>query len=335
MQKFIVLAIAALAVCSTLNVEDDYARFQSFIKKYGKQYDSVEEYMARFSIFKRRVNKLKAHKTWTETITQFSDLTIQEFRKQYANLDVRAFTGAKFNPVKPVKGAANDDYFNYVDQGYLGPVKNQGSCGSCYAFSAIGNLEGLYFGKTHQNVELSEQMIVDCDTYDAGCNGGLMELTWTWIQENGGINTQADYPYEGRERNCRSNPSGYVQDLHVTGWNKLGDKQETWDPQNQGEIKDWLVSNGGPVSIALNADALMSYGSGIIDADEYECDPEGINHGVILVGYGTENGVDYWIVRNSWGASWGEKGYFRIKRDDSSSQAVCGMNVYITSATIE
>lgn len=331
MQKgFLILALITLAVSSALNEDSAYKKFQNFIKKYNKQYSSIEEFMARFSVFKRSLNRIKAHKTWKQGITKFSDMTVQEFRKQYLNLNVNALAGVKYTAASVTKGVIAPESFNWLDKDVLGEVKNQGSCGSCYAFSTMGNLEGLYAIKTGNKIVLGEQLIVDCDTDDAGCNGGLMELTFDWIKGNGGVELEEDYPYTGREGRCRSDPSKYVADLKVTGYKKLGDPSKTWSPVDEGEIRDFLYETG-PLAIALNADALMYYDSGIIDVDEYECDPEGMNHAVVLVGYGNEDGLDYWIVRNSWGKNWGEQGYFRIAR----GKGTCGINQYITTAILE
>ena len=137
-----------------------------------------------------------------------------------------------------------------------------------------------------------------------------------------------DYPYKGYKSTCNSNPSKYVN-MKVTGYTKWGSSSSTWSPVDEGEIKEFLYETG-PLAIALNADPLQTYTGGILDKSSSQCPTSGINHAVTMVGYGNENGKDYWIVKNSWGINWGENGYFRIKRGSGT----CGVNCYITTAKV-
>jgi cysteine peptidase B len=263
-------------------------------------------------------------------ITKFSDLTHQEFAKTYLNLNYDALAVANFKPhIVKVTNAAPAAW-DWRDKGYVSPVKDQGSCGSCWAFSTVANLEGLYYKKKGTMVTMSEQMLVDCDTYDSACNGGLMEYAFTWLQENGGIMTDTDYPYKGYKSSCRSDASKYV-DMTITGYTKLGSSSSTWDPVDEDEIKEFLYETG-PLAVALNANPLQTYSSGILDKTSSQCPTSGMNHAVTMVGYGHDDASnkDYWIVKNSWGASWGESGYFRIRRGNGT----CGINCYITTAKV-
>ena len=228
--------------------------------------------------------------------------------------------------LKPYKvKARNDspDSWDWRDKGAVGPVQDQGACGSCWAFSAVANLEGLYAQNKGTVIDLSEQMLIDCDYYDSGCGGGLMENAFIYLAEVGGIMAELDYPYEGYQGDCKIDTSKFV-DMKITGYNALCE----FEPCDEGDMKDWLYETG-PLSVALNADPLMWYDSGIIDDDS--CDPSALDHGVTLVGYGTDGGVDYWLVKNSWGSGWGESGYFRIVR----GKGMCGINTYIVTATVE
>ena len=175
----------------------------------------------------------------------------------------------------------------------------------------------------------SEQMIIDCDTSDSGCNGGLMQYTFTWLKSNG-IMLEEDYPYTGVKGKCKSDKSKYI-DMKVTGYKKLGSSSSTWSCVDEDEIKEFLYETG-PLSIALNAELLQNYSSGIIDVPSSQCPSSGINHAVLLVGYGYDStvGLNYWLVKNSWGKDWGESGYFRIRRGSGA----CGINCYITTATV-
>ena len=328
MNKFLIALLIALVSC---NVEMDtmlHNQFQKFIKKYNKKYSSVNEYLARFEVFKMNVmNLYKESQKYKTGITKFSDLTQQEFAKIYLNLNYDAMAVANFNPAHPSFSNAAPDSFDWRDKGLVTPVRDQGMCGSCWAFSTVANLEGLYYKLKGVAVDLSEQILVDCDTYDSACNGGLMEYAFQWIKENG-METEEDYPYTGYKGSCKADPSKYI-DMKVTGWKKLGSSTSTWSPVDEEEIKEFLYENG-PLAIALNANPLQTYSGGILDKTSSQCPVSGINHAVTLVGYGAESGVDYWIVKNSWGANWGENGYFRIRR----GTGCCGVNCYITTALV-
>ena len=331
MNKFLIVFVFAL-VASNVDVDTImFQQFQKFIKKYHKRYASINEYLARFEVFKRNVMAaLTENASYQTGITKFSDLTQQEFAKTYLNLNYDAMAVANFNPyVVQVKNAAPDAW-DWREKGYVSPVKDQGSCGSCWAFSTVGNLEGLYYKEKQTMVTLSEQMLVDCDTYDSGCNGGLMENTFTWLKENGGIMTDTDYPYKGRKGTCQSDETKYV-DMQITGYTKLGSGSSTWDPVDEDEIKEFLYETG-PLAVALNANPLQTYSSGILDKTSSQCPTSGMNHAVTMVGYGHDDSQDkdYWIVKNSWGKNWGEDGYFRIRR----GTGCCGINCYITTATV-
>ena len=162
--------------------------------------------------------------------------------------------------------------------------------------------------------------MVDCDTVDGGCNGGLMENAFQWLADNGGIMAQDDYPYTAQGGDCQFD-SGAAK-VQLSGFNKL-------DTQDEEEIATYL-SETGPLSVAINAEPLQYYEGGVYNPDESECDPAGLDHGVAIVGYGNEDGQDFWIVRNSWGASWGEEGYFRIAKGTGA----CGINTDVSSAIL-
>ena len=323
MNKFLLVLVLALVACDSDLDTIMFQKFQQFMTKYNKKYGSIREYLGRYTVFKRNVMNIlkKRNLSYKTGITRFADLTRQEFAKIYLNLNYGAMNVVNLKPYK--MNAKNDspDSWDWRDKNVVTDVKDQASCGSCWAFSAVGNLEGLYAQKTGNLVALSEQLLVDCDYYDSGCNGGLMEYAFTYLEELGGIETEDDYPYTGYQGDCKADPSKFV-DLTVTGYNALCDFTEC----DEGEMKDFLYGTG-PLSVALNADPLMWYESGIIDED---CDPTALDHGVLLVGYGTEDGVDYWLVKNSWGKGWGESGYFRMVR----GKGMCGINTYVITATV-
>ena len=309
-----------------------FHQFQKFTKKYNKKYESVNEYLARFEVFKRNMIEsfTNENKSYQTGITKFSDLTKQEFTKIYLNLNYDAMAMANFDPYfVEIKNGAPSSH-DWRTRNIVPPVEDQGSCGSCWAFAALGNLECLYAMNKGTIKTFSKQMLVDCDTSDSGCNGGLMEYTYTWIKKNGGIMFDTDYPYKGIKSTCKSDKSKYA-DMTVTGYIKLGSAYSTYSCVDEDEMKELLYEKG-PLAAALNANPLQTYSSGILDVTAARCPVDGINHAVLIVGYGTDpsSGLDYWTVKNSWGKSWGESGYFRIRR----GKGTCGINCYVITGTV-
>ena len=330
MNKFVLLFLVALVACEEVDLEAAvFKHFQRFIKKYNKQYSSMNEYLARFNAFRQNVYKLAENGPQSHQvgITKFADMTQQEFARTYLNLNFNAFALINLKPVKVKVTNAAPDAFDWRDKGVVSAVKDQGSCGSCWAFSTIANLEGLYALNKGVVKTFSEQLLVDCDTEDSGCNGGLMELAFDWLKDNGGFMLESDYPYANKKQTCKQDSSKFV-DMKVTGYVKLGDGTDTFSPVDEGEMKEFWYQTG-PLAVALNATPLQLYTGGIVDYASWLCGTSGINHAVTLVGYGKES-KDYWIVKNSWGKSWGESGYFRIAR----GKETCGINYYVTTATV-
>ena len=334
MNKFILVLVLALVACESDLDALIFQQFNKFIKKYQKKYESINEFLARYEVFRKNVMKIfkeeNSQLEYNIGITKFSDLTQQEFAKTYLTLNYDAMAVANFDPyIVKVSNAAPSAY-DWRNYGRVSAVKDQGSCGSCWAFATVANLEGLYAAKKGTIKTFSEQMLVDCDTTDSGCNGGLMEYAFTWLKQNGGIMYESDYTYKGTKGTCKSSSSKYA-DFKVTGYKKLGSSYSTWSCVDEDEVKEFLYTTG-PLAIALNADPLQTYTSGILDLTSTKCSSSGINHAVTLVGYGTDSSSskNYWIVKNSWGKSWGESGYFRIRRGNGT----CGVNCYITTALV-
>jgi len=315
-----------------------FAQFQHFTTTFSKTYTTIEETKERFEIFKEnynnmqkhnQLNALKKYETSEMGITQFSDLTPEEFRRTYLNLNIstlnriKAMHSEKKITIKNTKGAAPDSY-DWREQGAVSAVKNQGQCGSCWAFSAIGNIEAQYQIKTKKSALFSEQQLVDCDKVDQGCNGGLMDQAFEYLETTGVMNS-ADYSYSGRGQTCRFD-QGKVA-AKVTGYKFANGKDNIVD---ENDLKQMLYENG-PFAIAINANPLQFYFGGILNPWSFLCNPKGLNHGVLLVGYGVEGSKPYWIIKNSWGSSWGEKGYFRI----IAGKGACGVNTFVVSADVE
>ena len=326
--KVIIFALFISLAFTSLLDKEAFQKFRQFIQKYNKQYNSLEEFMQRFEIFKNHLafldtkNELPSHHTIG--ITKFSDLTEEEFRKNYLGLKVNKSKFVNLKKIELKKDLKLPESFDWVtDKNVLGTPKNQYSCGSCWAFSIVGHLEALYYMKYGQHKTFSEQHLVDCDTYDEGCNGGEFLPAYKWIKENGGLQSDTDYPYEARGQTCSQDKNKNI--VKISSYQLL----ETTDEEI---IKQYLYEIG-PLAIGVNAYPLNWYARGVIDWGTENCSHDDINHAVVLVGYGhdDEEGLDFWRIRNSWGANWGEKGYFRVSR----GKGTCGVNQHLSFASIE
>jgi C1A family cysteine protease len=254
-----------------------------------------------------------------------------QFSAMDAN-DYKAFLGYSANLERPKRFGATKwldvdvtaDSINWVDAGAVTPVKDQGQCGSCWAFSTTGALEGAYFVKNGKQVSFSEQQLVDCDTLrnggrDQGCNGGLMDNAFSWITKNGGLCLESDYTYFSGDTQdsgtCKKTCTVYPGSSVV----KYVDVAPSDDAQMMAALSKQ------PVAIAIEADQreFQLYKSGVFTG---ACGTT-LDHGVLAVGYGTENGSDYYLVKNSWGTSWGSSGYIKLARGKSynGGDGQCGI----------
>ncbi|XP_053224774.1 cathepsin F [Podarcis raffonei] len=298
--------------------------FKEFLTTYEKSYKDKQETERRFRIFAENLEKARLIQeldqgTAEYGVTKFSDLTEEEFRSTYLNPLLSQLPG---RPMKPAT-IPNDpppDAWDWRDHGAVTGVKNQGYCGSCWAFSVTGNVEGQWFLHNGTLVSLSEQELLDCDSVDKACGGGLPSTAYEAIEGLGGLETERDYSYEGFEQKC-----GFSKDKVAVYINS-----SVSISRDETEIAAWLAKNG-PISIALNAFAMQFYRRGVSHPFFLLCNPWMIDHAVLLVGYGTRGRTPFWAIKNSWGENWGEKGYYYLYRGSHA----CGMNSMCSSAVID
>jgi cathepsin L len=307
------------------------AMWSDFKDTHGKSYESVEEESYRREVFSSNLKKIEVHnylhakgeKTYTLGVNEFADMEAKEFAKVMNGLrkvnSTRA-TDKKLTYMSPAMPVSLPDSVDWREHGYVTPVKNQGQCGSCWAFSTTGALEGQHFRKTGKLVSLSEQNLVDCSgSYgNQGCNGGIMDKAFQYIKENDGIDTEASYPYTAEDGSCKFKSS------------EIGATDAGFVDVTQGDedkLKE-AVATIGPCSIAIDASvsSFQLYQSGVYD--EPQCSSTSLDHGVLVAGYGSLNGVDYWLVKNSWGETWGNKGYIFMSRNKNNQCGVASMASY-------
>jgi len=322
LRGFLVLALSLCALFhgSAAQVEEEWQRWQ---KQHSKKYRSIEEETMRLKIFTENKAKVERHNRFAREgrfsfylkMNRFADMLSVEvtsmmngYRKGNGS---RA--GAQF--LRQSHLTSLPDQVDWRDAGAVTAVKDQGKCGSCWAFASTGSLEGMHKRSKGKLVSLSEQQLVDCsrDWGNQGCNGGEPEAAYSYVTEVGGIDTERSYLYEGEDDVCRFQAQrvGAKEHGHISV--RTGDELA---------LKE-AVATQGPCSLAIDAShsSFHLYSHGIYR--EPQCDPGLLDHAVLAVGYGTVKGEgDYWLVKNSWGEGWGEGGYVRIAREEDN---MCGV----------
>jgi len=318
-----VVVLAGLQAVRAKPVDAVASAFDEFINNFKKAY-SEEEKAIRFEIFQKNFDLIqtenaKGHK-YTLGVTEFTDLTRDEFRKTHLGLrkGSKAFSGLPYLGRHQVSNTTVPKTVDWRKEGAVTPVKNQQQCGSCWAFSSTGSLEGAWKIASGNLVSLSEQQLVDCSGSfgNQGCNGGEMDDAFQYA-ETVGFCTEGSYPYTAVDGTCAASSCTVgVPQGGVTGFKDV-------TPGDYNALLDAVAQQ--PVSVAIEADqsVFQLYTGGVITGDS--CGTN-LDHGVLAVGYGTESGTDYWLVKNSWGASWGDSGYVKLQRGQSGN-GECGIQM--------
>jgi len=310
---FIIVAVVCIANATTLK------EFESWMQLHNKHYATNEEKMYRMSVFEENVRRINAMNSESNRvqygINAFADRTMDELRKSYTSRSYsKSMKAVEMNHVVAPRAKVDKlpKEFNWVDRGAVTSVKDQGDCGSCFAFGAVGTMEGQLFLRKGKLVNLSEQNILDCDhecqvfpdigkMCDEACDGGMEPNVFQWVIKNGGINLLDDYPYKAKKGKCRFDKSKAVGGFR--NWTYVTVEYED-------DLRQYLYDNG-PVSVGVHAEEWFYYSGGIFDS---KCQTEN-DHAVLLTGWGeASDGTPYWIIKNSWGTSWGMNGYIYLIR---------------------
>jgi len=312
------------------------------MRTYKKQYSNTNEFNTRFANFKANLERLEEQKKTNPHagITKFFDMSAEEFHKYPCGVDRLTEVNSRRPGFQPVLANATDyenlrkikapAAWDWTKHGAVTPIKDQGQCGSCWAFSTIGNIEGVWvIGGKHSLTSLSEQQEVDCSQQsgDEGCDGGWPYWAMTDIiaDSNGAVDTESSYPYTAQDGTCSFVQSGVG--ATITSYKSWCTEQTSACDETQMMS---LLYQYGPLSACLDATSMQSYTGGIDPGTD--CSPDAIDHCITIVGYDTDSASNtpYWKIKNSWGTDWGESGFYRLIR----GQGACGINEVITIAAV-
>ncbi|ALC42733.1 maker144 [Drosophila busckii] len=302
----------ALVACASA------ADWSAYKTRFGKSYRSLNEEQLRLRMFEKNKRIIEQHNKRFEAgeesydmgLNEFSDLSFEEFQALYLSSFDAAAAASVEQQIDEVSSRAAPSSLDWRSKGAVTAVKHQGSCGSCWTFSAAGCLEGAHFIKTGKLVTISEQNILDCSSRapynNMGCNGGYTSQALQYIIDNGGVNYMSNYPYEGAVKTCRYNRNSIAATM----------RSRSSVARTEAALKE-ATANKGPIAVSVVVtDKFQNYKSGVFN--DNTCAGKVVNHGVLVVGYGNDSAGDYWIVKNSWGKSWGESGYIRMSRNRSN-----------------
>mmetsp|Transcript_27592 Transcript_27592/g.46673 ORF Transcript_27592/g.46673 Transcript_27592/m.46673 type:complete len:376 (+) Transcript_27592:41-1168(+) len=372
-KSFLCGVLASAAVGSSIAVTDN--DFQNWAERQNKIYKSNEQRTHAFNAFVdnvRIVNNLnrRSNATWVATVeNQFGDMTPDEFKETMLSRPLVADSSrqrkSNSNPTSGNLGEkylskrgkrGDEDSFDWTEHGAVTGVQDQGSVGTCWAFSTIGNIEGQWFLSKDELVDLSEEYLVDCDgsrdddanRADCGVFGGWPYLAYQFLIDAGGVPTEETNPYCCGTGDCYPcmngpvslcGPPPYYCDEEITAacpnaelYAKISDWRSI--SSDEEKMKSELL-NVGPLSALLDATQLQYYQSGVWSGVSFGpelagCSKSYLNHAIVVTGFGVEDGTEYWTVKNSWGTRWGEEGYFKIVR----GEGMCGINTEVTTSSV-
>jgi cathepsin F len=315
-----VLILLGLALVS-LAVLDETVLFEAYKAQFNKSYASPDEEALRFENFKLSLDRIQSRRASVFGLTKYSDMSTEEFKSTllgYNRPESRSDVGVLSSSVDVPQT------FDWRTQNMVTPVKDQGQCGSCWAFSVTENIESMYCKKNNMDCTsfppLSPQEIVDCDTVDQGCNGGDPPTAYAFVMSEGGMEDDSDYPYTAQDGTCNFQKN--LVKVTITNWQYATSNSD--ETTMQSNLVSW-----GPLSICVDAEPWQDYTGGVMMASDCS---NSLDHCVQLVGYDTSStqATPFWIVRNSWGTDWGENGYIRLQY----GQDTCGCADEATSAII-
>jgi cathepsin L len=311
-------ALIAIGYAVRLSDSEYQNAFAKWMQSHKKFYEH-SEFQRRFQIFRSNLDFVVAHnnanKSFTVAMNKFGDLTAEEFGRFYLGTRY-TFSGSFSAPSAPTALPVS---WNWNTRGAVTPIKNQEQCGSCWAFSTTGSTEGCHYLTKNHLVSLSEQNLMDCsyNQGNQGCDGGLMTQAMQYIISNGGIDTEASYPYTAQDGTCTYSAAN--RGATLTNYVNV----------NQGDENDLQVKvHKGPTSVAIDAShsSFQFYSSGVYT--EPDCSSTELDHGVLSIGWGTAStGGAYWIVKNSWGTDWGMNGFIWMARNQNN---MCGIATMAT-----
>jgi len=310
--------------CATENETEQKRMFINYVRDFSKHYNSKEELAASYANFKEtldRIQRLNAtSKGAIYGLNKFSDMSAADFRTKYM-MPKGVLSSNAVNPIATPKGFTAPTSWDWRVQGKVTPVKDQGQCGSCWAFSVTENIESVWMISQGSSsiAPLSPQQIVDCDSSDSGCNGGDPPTAYQYVINAPGLETNAAYPYQGADGSCQFQQSSVLATIGGYRYATTAGDEQT--------LANNLVA-WSPLSICVDASNWQDYNGGVMTAAD--CGGTSLDHCVQLVGYDTTQNPAYWIVRNSWSASWGISGYIWLSQGENT----CGLTQEATTSCV-